>query len=422
MIRSADTKSCVALKNHKEANSRVGAAGVSNSRIWTVSFVNILLITVIVNTAHQAHLTTLPMYMQELSGSDMLSGLITGVFTIAALFSRPVMGYLIDRSSKPKILLAGILLIGLCSLSYSITTMIWCLILFRMIQGFGFSAYSTTIVTLVSDTVPEERLADGIGYYGVATSMAQAIAPVIAIGLMDAVGYQNMYAATALCAAIAIVLYGLGQRADQKNRLGRHRDEQKEEWNEGRRAEKDRTQKAFNNAILLPIFVMFLVAMAQGSISSFLAIYGRSKGVANISLYFTINATFLLLSKLWSGRLVAKKGLRFVILSGIVMIIGALLILTGAGTIQAFLTAGAIYGVGYGLVMPCINTLVLRMSLKNQRGMGNALFYGAIDAGYGVGSILWGIVATAAGYSMIYAAAAVCVFCGFLIYFVKLRN
>jgi MFS family permease len=69
-----------------------------------------------------------------------------------------------------------------------------------------------------------------------------------------------------------------------------------------------------------------------------------------------------------------------------------------------FVVAGALIGIGYGSVQPCMQALVIREMPEERRGAATATFYIAVDAGIGLGSFLLGFPVVWWGYRGMFLA------------------
>ena len=149
-----------------------------------------------------------PLYIARLGGSTTQAGVITTAYVLAAVAIRPVSGILADRSGRVKQMVAGAVICAVTCALYGFTGMIPLLILIRAANGIGFGAMSTCAGASVADVVPKKRLAEGIGYSGMASTLAQAVAPGIALALIpgDAIGeYRTLFILSAgICAGVAV--------------------------------------------------------------------------------------------------------------------------------------------------------------------------------------------------------------------------
>ncbi|NLZ52740.1 MAG: MFS transporter, partial [Thermoanaerobacteraceae bacterium] len=122
------------------------------------------------------------------------------------------------------------------------------------------------------------------------------VGPALGLHLIDRIGISKLYLVTAGICAIGLagaffINYEKDDnpniRSDSSPVNNRSKDEQKIHFIE-------------RNA-LKPSQVMFFIALAQGSVISFLPIYGYSKGISNIGIYFTVNAVALMMTRPWGG-------------------------------------------------------------------------------------------------------------------------
>lgn len=369
------------------------------------NFIILLLIVLTVGITHQMVLTCLPLYVQSLGADAFIAGLMTGIMTITSLMIRPITGVILDKFHHKLICVIGLGIILICVFSYLIFPYIWMILIMRAIHGIGFALNSTASSTMVTDFVDDRKLVEGIGYYGIANSIAQAIAPGIGLSLIHMFGYSTMFLFTTGCSVLAICLtFGIKkQEAVVKENISK-------------------IKNRMDKQMLYLSLAMMLIVFAQGSIASFLPTFAMQKGIGNISLYFTINALFLMLSRYFNGKIVAKRSLRYVITIGVFLLVLALLAIILASDIKLLYVAAACYGSGYGLVQPAINAIIVKSVDAGNRGKANALFLSSLDAGYGISSILWGFIATRFGYVSIYIGAMISVGIGYLLYLILSRK
>ena len=70
----------------------------------------------------------------------------------------------------------------------------------RMLHGVGLSFSNSTTATVASDVICRPRFAEGMGYFGMATALASAIAPALGLSLMEGFGFNVLYAVAAVLA------------------------------------------------------------------------------------------------------------------------------------------------------------------------------------------------------------------------------
>ncbi|RKJ20994.1 MFS transporter, partial [Butyricicoccus sp. 1XD8-22] len=79
-------------------------------------------------------------------------------------------------------------------------------------------------------------------------------------------------------------------------------------------------------------------------------------------------------------------------------------------------------GLGYGSLVPSMQTLAIQSAPIERSGYATATFYTFFDGGIALGSYIFGIIATAKGYQSIYLISSVLVCCVFLLLMVLKPN
>lgn len=374
--------------------------------IWTRDFILISIASLFVTLGFQMLLPVLPVFSARIGGSDAWAGLVVGIFTVSAVIMRPVSGMLLDSRGRRGVFIIGLIVFLVCVVLYNRTSTILSLLIIRFIHGFGWGASSTASSTVASDIVPKSRLAEGMGYFGLTSTLAMAIAPALGLGLLGRYGFNMVFNVSAvfvfICILIALpVKYHKpeeAQKIDSNAFSGNIKD------------------KIFEKSAVIPAAVIFFITMTYGSIVSFIALYAEQRQVENIGLFFTVYAIALLISRPYFGRMTDKKGTSFAVIPGIVFVIIAMLVLYFADSLTVFLIAGCIYGVGFGAVQPALQAMSVSKVGHSRRGAANATFFLGFDLGIGAGAIIWGIIADIFGYQLIYLLSVIPAFVGLLFY------
>jgi len=372
-------------------------------RLWTRNFILALVITIGVNLACNLLLSTISIYAKQITSTDAYAGVMTGAFTLAALFIRIVAGKMLDKIGRRKVLMFGVGITVLSTVAYLLTNNIYIIIFLRVMQGVGFGISSTAIATIVTDVTPESRMLEGIGYSGVGITITTAIGPSIALALVGE-NYDKFNVLFIVTAAVALFTILLSFKLSYKEVVSK-----KEEGTcdgEGISISK----------IIIPSIVLFIAAVAESTILAFAALYGIELGFSNIGLFFTINAMGILASRLFINQIVNKLGTNVVVSSGVLIFAASIFGIAVTKTYIMLIIMGFLCGVMVGSLLPIVNLLILDSASKSSRGMANAIYYALIDGGYGIGSIMWGQVVVACGYRWIYAYSSISLVVAFLIF------
>lgn len=378
------------------------AKPIPKQSLWTKEFILITMVNMFIFLGFQMLLPVLPVYSAKLGGADTWAGLVVGIFTFSAVIMRPIAGRLLDQKGRKGVFFYGLGVFILCTLAYNWVPGVLLLLVLRFLHGFGWGASGTATSTIASDLIPKQRFAEGMGYFGLTSTLSMAVGPALGLSLMNGYGFTTVFNLSAVTVFIAILI-ALPIKT-QKPEL-----------------KPDQKKGMIEKSALLPGLVIFFVTMSYGAVVSFIALYAEERQVQNIGLFFTVYAIALLISRPYFGRLADQKGNSFAVIPGIVAILGAMVILYFAHSLSVFLFAGFMYGLGFGAVQPSLQAMAVRNVEPARRGAANATFFLGFDLGIGIGSILWGMVAQIAGYGLIYVWAMVPVMIALFVFF-KIRS
>lgn len=359
-------------------------------KLWSKDFRLVIAVNFLVFTSMYMLLPTLPLYAQDISGRQSMAGLIVGIFTLAAVVIRPWIGNLLDNTGRKNILLCGIAIFAVTTAAYSQISLIIVLLAVRLFQGIGWGATTTATGTIASDVIPPERRAEGMAYFGMASTVAMSVGPAWGLYLIGDFGYASLFS---LAAGLTILGMAAAWPINYEHRIPV--------------AEKPALRRIIiEKTAVIPSLVLLFVALTYGGIVTFLPAYAAFREITDIGMFFTTFALALLLTRPLMGRAADKFSFSAVLLPGMVLLAAALLVLLSAASLTGFLLAAVLYGLGFGAVQPVLNAITVTLSPPDRRGAANATFMSAMDTGIGLGAILWGFVAEQFGFTYIYGCSA----------------
>jgi len=376
--------------------------------IWNKTFFLILSVSFLMFMSMYMLLPTLPLYAQTIGGNETVAGTIVGIFTLSAVLVRPWFGNLLDRKGRKVILVIGIGIFLVSVLAYNLAFSIMILLALRMLHGIGWGASTTATGTMASDVIPAARRAEGMGYYGIAATIAMSLGPALGLYLVKYSSYSVLFTGAAILAAL-----GLAGSFLINYETPRHPEKAKASLGKGVILEK---------TAIAPALVLFFITLTYGGIITFLPSYAGSRGVENIGVFFTVYALVLLVGRPIIGKLADRYGARKFLVPGILLIASALLLLALATSLPMFLLVGIVYGLGFGTVQPILNALVISLAPPERRGAANATFAVAMDMGIGLGAVSLGFLAQQMGYVYMYGSSAIFALLALIMYFAILRQ
>lgn len=359
-------------------------------KLWTKYFILACMINLLTGFAMNMLNSSLAKYVYSLYGNASLSGIMNGVFAVFAITGRMAAGRLSDQHGRRLLVVLGCVIFGVSILGFGVFPAIPALILFRGLQGLGYSTAATADYAAGSDIIPLKRMNEGVGLLGLGYSFAMAIGPTLAILLIDGRGYGMMFAVAALLVFLG-ALSGLGLNYPKKPAGA--------------------GSKALIEPAALPATVTQLLnCMAQAAINSFIVIYAESRGFSHIGLFFTCMAVAMAVTRLFAGRIVDRIGPVAGVAPGIgLSMIGFGLLLANCSN-GLFLLAGFLIGFSMGVVNPVLQASAVQAAPEGRYGAANGTYQLSNDISNGVGAVLWGLVIDRWGYGAMFMGCLL--FCG----------
>lgn len=83
--------------------------------------------------------------------------------------------------------------------------------------------------------------------------------------------------------------------------------------------------------------------------------------------------------------------------------------LTATHSATMLLLSGAVIGLGYGSLVPCLQTLAIQHSPAHRTGYATATFFTLYDTGIAAGSFVFGLLVSFTDFSNVYLIAGIVV-------------
>lgn len=335
-------------------------------------------------------LPTAPFRILSLGGSESQAGLFLGFLTYASAFTAPLTGALADRVGKQRTLLACSLLIACIQAAYAVTSTYQWLLLLVPIHGLFWSGLLSASAAYMTDILPESRRAEGIGYWGLSTILAIAVAPGLGFLLLRHGWFWVCAAGCGLnlvMAGIALGLVDVGHASASSARPPLAKG--LVEWR-----------------VVAISLTLFLYSFGYGGITSFVALYAEANGVTPKGIYFTALALVIALTRPFSSRLADRIGRRKVFLPCLVLIALGLALLSLGGTRPLLLLSALVFGCGFGTAYPVFAAHVMDHVAPHRRGAAFGGILAAFDTGIGTGSIATGWLIDHYGFGAAFGSAA----------------
>ena len=375
------------------------------ARLWTKEFLILTACNLLVFLNLHMILSSLPLYMREhFHAGDFYVSLCTSLMALAAIISRLFSARALELGKRNIILFGGLAIALFGTVGYYFSATIIALLVMRVIFGFGFGMYSTTFPTMVSDIIPRNRMGEGMGYFGLSTTISMSMGPLIGMWIEKQYGFTPL---VALGSLFIIILFPLAYKliAGQK-KMARIAANSLAAETVSLPAEPKRPASKFEKKLLLPSLLNFLMSLTYGGLVSFIALFGGEAGIANPGYFFLFNALAVVLVRPFSGKIYDSKGPKALVVPGAVMLILGLVLLSFAHSTLGLFGAALCYGIGWGALQPTMQTWMIQVVSPHQRGMANGMFLNSLDLGVALGAMILGTVASLTSYTSMYRFSA----------------
>ncbi len=327
-------------------------------------------------------LPALPLYARTLGIPESQIGFIIGVFALSSMLMKPLAGWTADRHGRRPLMLAGALCFLASSALYEWSRTVGALLAVRVLHGAGMGLYPTGSTAIAADLSPAARRGEAMGLWGAAANVALALGPLGGVWIWERVGFDWLFGISASVALAAVGLAGA----------------QRETLAESTRVP-FRLSAMLSRAVTFPCLIVFCLMTTYGLQTTFLPLYAQPRGT-NPGIFFFVFALVVALVRGYAGQLSDRLGRAPVVAAGMGLAALSLAILNAGGGPGALVTAGALYGLGFGAAQPALMAWTVDLVTPAERGLAMGTYYTALELGIAAGAIGFGMLLGRSGFSV----------------------
>lgn len=331
----------------------------------------------------QMLIPTLPPYIKSIGASGIEIGLVTTLFSIGAVLSRPFIGFLLQYKTRKNLVLIGAISLLLITMFYPLSQIIVIFLLFRLVHGLAWGWSTTVNGTAAVDIVPNSRIGEGMGYFGLSTTLGMVIAPSLGIYLFHVTSFTNLIHISTALGFIAIILLAIVQYRTPEIVKNMQKENLKFSYFES----------LMEKSSWYPAFITMVVTFGYGTIVTFIVIFGEARGIQHVFLFYLCNAIVASLARPIAGKWFDQKGPKGIVLFCSFLTFIGMWILSFAYSDLTLAIAGVFFGLGFGSLIPTLQSWTLSQTPANRRGVANGMYFSAIDLGIGLSGLVFGILA-----------------------------
>ena len=332
----------------------------------------------------------LPNFLTARGWSLQLTGWAIGIHFLFYLVTQAVAGRIADRIGFKRVAVAGTIISIAGGFLYlgalSVTALIFPA---RILHAIGSAMiYAGALLQLVQ-SVPLHLRGRVMGYYGLPGFVMIGLGPMIAEWMMYAWGIKGVFIFIPVCFGISAWLMA---------RLTPH--------GEARQTVDHSFASAFRAAFhpLRPILLFSVtVGLCFSAWNSFVAPAVQPVGAGGVSAFGLGYAAGAILTRLGLSHMLDKGRRRLHALSTLVPYGVALVLIPHARTVTHLLLLGIVCGMAHGTYFPSLSSIATVRFHPLHTGQAMSLYISASALGQFLGPPLWGAVADAWGYGVMFA-------------------
>jgi MFS family permease len=350
-------------------------------------------------------------YAKLLDAGSALAGFLAGMFYMIALALRPVSGPIITKIDKRLLLIVIFGLGVVTNIAYALFPTLGAFAAFRVLHGIQYGFVGPVIMTLASDHTPPDKMASGLGFYGVGGAIGQSIAPMIAMELLnygktartELFGYKLVF----LFAALIFALSAVAACFLPKDRKTKQETKSLGTWYKN---------IASRHAAGVSVVTSLLI-MGYALYNTFFVKFSQTEwpDSSRASVFFTVMALVLLISRPLSGFLNKTFGFKKVLLPAIIVFGTSFFIVATSRSLIHACIGAAIAALGYGCCQPSLQAMAVLTLPPLQRGVASNTLYIGMDIGLALAPTIGGLLLVFMPYSKMYYFGAVPVVLAFVI-------
>lgn len=339
----------------------------------------------------------LPAIVRDLGISKLQVGLLITAFTLPGMVLAPLLGVLADRFGRKRILVPSIFLFGLAGTACALTRDFNALMVLRVFQGVGGAALGSLNVTIIGDLYSGKRRTAAMGLNASVLSIGTASYPLIGGALASLAWYYPFYLSLAAIPLGLIVLTAL-RNPEPRSREGL-RDYLGGTWG---------YLKNLKVAALFAAGVLTFIILYGAYLTYFALLLDDSFHVSafTIGLIMSLMALTTAIVSSQLGRISAWFSEATLVKAAFAIYALALMLIPLMPSLWLLLIPVMIFGIGHGLNVPSIHTLVAGLAPLEYRAAFMSINAAMLRLGQTIGPPLVGLFYVYGGSDAAFYATA----------------
>ena len=311
-------------------------------------------------------------YITSLGGEDY-KGATIGLFTIAALLSRPISGKLADVIGRLPVMIFGGAVCVVMSILYPLFTSVFGFLVLRFFHGMSTGFMPTGTVAYLADIIPKDKRGEAMGLIGIMNNLGMMSGYAVSSYVVYYLGLTNMFWLSGVIAFLSVaIVIGMEESLPNAVRLKAVHFKLKLEDLWDIRAKE-------------PAILMLLTVTMFGAIITLIPDYSKGLGILNKGLFISIMTVTTILTRLLTSKMSDVRGRIFSCKIGTAFwILGAVLLIFRQ--IELFYLSAVFCGFASGTNSPALFAWAVDVANGQRAGRAMATLFIALEAGITIGA------------------------------------
>lgn len=164
------------------------------SRLMTKDFCCLCVANFLMFFSFYALMPLLPFYLEDIFAvNHSVTGIVLASYSVSCILMRPISGYMLDVFRQRPLFLLGYCVFTILFCGYAFSAVLGTFIVFRVAHGAAFGLTSVSGNTIASEIVPQRRMGEGLGYYGLSNTLAMCVGPMSGLALLGRISYDILF-------------------------------------------------------------------------------------------------------------------------------------------------------------------------------------------------------------------------------------
>ncbi|MGQ9618937.1 MAG: MFS transporter [Candidatus Aminicenantia bacterium] len=328
-------------------------------------------------------LILLPLYFKHIGIQEISIGVLTSIFYLSSLVSRPIIGEIVDRGAPKKFLFLGILLFSVSVIFYSFLKKDSVfLYIVRALHGISLSSILLSILLMSVIFSNEKNRASVLGLISVSFLLPNIFMPFLAERIIESYGFGCFFASAFIISAVTLSFLPKIPEINISTKP------KKESFFEPLK----------RNGFIIILLLATLLGFGVSTVNTFTPLWAKYNRVFVGYFFTTASIVAVSIRFFLPGKIKIWGKMKLLLFSFLIFSAGIFLISLSKSTLLLSIS-GVAYGTGMGFIYPNLLFMAVERTKEESKGKALSVFTASTDLGFTIGPTLSGLFLKYLGYS-----------------------